>query len=1494
MPTTDPQAITEYSLPSQVRISTVFSDGFNRSIQAIVRNFTNTAKPHLIIPYDTRVQLNRKSYLPFATASDNSIAADPLAQYHTSAFQEQQSFYGALYPGEGYTYFSGGEYISDANQRSSRSYVPGKSQIGQGRGATTKAILNNASEIRIWSLDGNSMPVSSGFYPADQLTGTVRTNDEGGEVYDYLGKDGKPVCHKVYLQDNAVGGGGAVPSYGITYYVYDNLGRLRYTIPPKATDLIAGGTLSQAILDDLCYQYKYDANGLVIESKDPGKAIEEYVYDKRNRLVLYRDGYLRGQNQWSFTIYDALDRPLLNGVYQTIAEDRQMLQGYFDNTNPYQPPYLIYYQKKYDLFGVYPSGMPGTEVFTYTYYDDYSISDPTGSLWDTYSNVLQFTEQLSTPGAETPWISNLTKGKVTGTREKILPSASADPSKTGEWRETTHFYDKKGRAFYSLSRDIYQGNTIHADYAGVQYDFADRPLISKHVMDNMNSIGGTRHTEWGRSIYDVNSGRLTETQRRTDTGIWVTQSLHSYDELGRTKRNVLGNYGEVQDYSYDIRGQLTGVNDYYTRTGDRQGESRTFGEVLCYDYGFTQPRADGQVAGMLWRGAGASPLNAYGYSYDKGGRLTQADFNRYEPPSGGYINYEWRNNLADYTVSNLQYDKGGNIKSMTQRSVKPGVGVVTMDQLTYNYRNNEQSNQLLKVTDAATFYDLGDFNNTNGTNSDYDYDTNGNLSLDNNKGITNVVYNYFNRPVAVEFTGGRKIEYSYDASGGKVQELVIQPGQPNKQTDYIGSAVYQNDTLQYIGTGSGRSVYDMAAGRFKEEYFVKDHLGNVRSVVEVYVPPVQEYLASYEIASANLEGLVFDHMNEIRDDRPGGDPGNAQAGNLNGAYPERRIGTSMLLRVMSGDKVEMNVNNFYERYETDNDAPVTAEDMLGTIINTLRVGTGGFVGSESHNIKTVTDVFNTSNYSVLDQLISNNTDINRPRAYLNYVLFDENMMIVPNMSGAFQANGEGTWTQIGTSIPMEIPVNGYMAVYLSNGSQNIAADEYGNVYFDQMVIRFSRGKLKEEAHYYPHGLPIADMGSEANGFMPNKRKYQSNEYSKELGLNWMDFHNRQYDPQLGRFLSVDPLAASTAGMSPYTGMNNNPVSVVDPLGLRGEYLAHKLPWEFPYPKGFGPTPDKYTGPGSAEQKAQLQAEDDAREAAARAALGQKIADAAVAESTGTAAGGYTLSMGEMQEAAMMSPGQHVGPFGLILPENEVRLNRRTGTYYAKWDDWGRKMDGLYGQSLGYDFRGYGQSKFVWAVNGFAGNLANTVEGLRNVFTWDHVQNAIFNSSTVATQSVIDMGSRLITLAGEVRNYNDYDWYYAGGYATAEVAKIAVLSMVGGSGAALEGEAVAAEGISQGGLNLFKFGHPTSTVAEGWTVGDRMLHLVNQGSAKLNWKQNSGFLRREMRTGNPIFDSYRSPNGLQIPTGGFLRAERNLLESQGWKYNPSTGAYHPPN
>ncbi len=391
------------------------------------------------------------------------------------------------------------------------------------------------------------------------------------------------------------------------------------------------------------------------------------------------------------------------------------------------------------------------------------------------------------------------------------------------------------------------------------------------------------------------------------------------------------------------------------------------------------------------------------------------------------------------------------------------------------------------------------------------------------------------------------------AAGSKVQELIKEPGKPDKVTDYLNGNIYENHVLQYLSTSEGRSVYTPSGNSFKEEYFVKDHLGNVRSTIDVIQKPMQIYLATYELASANLEGLYFEQLNEIRDDKPGSiNPNDQKSGKLNGQ--DRPVGTSLLMHVMAGDQVELNVNNYYDSYNPTTDNPISASSMLSSIVSTLTGGIGGFQGSEGHNPDMVQQLFQPGNYlSEYQGILNGATDQSRPRAYLNYILFDENMQIDKSFSNAFQVNSTGSWEQIGTTTPLTIPTNGYLAVYLSNQSQGISCYDCATVHFDQLQIRLQKGRQLEESHYYPFGLPMAGLSSAAeNNTIAQRRKYQSNEYIKELGLNWMDFSARQYDPQIGRFLGVDPLATDGGQdmFSPYAAMGNAPESMIDPDGMQ--------------------------------------------------------------------------------------------------------------------------------------------------------------------------------------------------------------------------------------------------------------------------------------------------------------------------------------------------------
>ncbi|WP_188618559.1 RHS repeat domain-containing protein, partial [Cloacibacterium rupense] len=98
-------------------------------------------------------------------------------------------------------------------------------------------------------------------------------------------------------------------------------------------------------------------------------------------------------------------------------------------------------------------------------------------------------------------------------------------------------------------------------------------------------------------------------------------------------------------------------------------------------------------------------------------------------------------------------------------------------------------------------------------------------------------------------------------------------------------------------------------------------------------------------------------------------------------------------------------------------------------------------------------------------------------------------------------------------------------------------------------------EIIEENNYYPFGLKHSGYNN-----LAGNPKYQYKYNGKELQETGMyDYGARQYIPDIGRWIVVDPLAEKYPGWSPYNYVNGNPIKYIDPTGMYLElgYLLQK-------------------------------------------------------------------------------------------------------------------------------------------------------------------------------------------------------------------------------------------------------------------------------------------------------------------------------------------------
>jgi len=658
---------------------------------------------------------------------------------------------------------------------------------------TVNNIPNSVSTVSITT-------ENNGYYKASTLYKTTVTDEDGNPVIQFKNGLGQILLIRKTDGTQDID----------TYYVYNEYNHKAFVIPPKAVKQIKnnGNVISQSILDDLCYQYRYDGRDREVEKKLPGKGWQYTVYDRQDRPVLSQDAILRTVNNnfnakgWLFTKYDQFGRVVYTGFFAN-SSTRQAMQSALNN--------MTANAGNNETRSKVPFTLQGINI----YYDKQAF--PTGSM-----TVLTLNYYDTYP-AEAPAIPTTVLGQY------ILPDtldANNDASTNGiqvasyvknihdnNWTKTYTYYDSTGRPV-SLKTSNYLGGYTNKEF---KLDFSG--LVQESYTYHKKTANDPEVKVKERFVYD-NQNRVLKQYHQVDNFQEELLAENTYNEIGQQINKKTGNTTGTPlqsiDYTYNIRGWLTSINNPNNQTNFG---NKLFGFELKYDNPasplFAPAKYNGNISEFDWKTSNGNFLRRYAYKYDKLDRLTHASY--LEPFATVPVN----NGYGEF----LTYDENGNIQTLKRYQSYNNTAMLIDDLVYSTYKGN----QLLNVTDDSN-NNLGYPHGGNAIN----YDLNGNMISHNDKGISNISYNYLNLPKEINFSQNNdNIKLFYRADGVKLKKSYTYYASKSgvmltEDTDYLDGFQYFGqsifNSLQFFPTSEG--YYDYQNKRYVYNY--SDIWGNVR------------------------------------------------------------------------------------------------------------------------------------------------------------------------------------------------------------------------------------------------------------------------------------------------------------------------------------------------------------------------------------------------------------------------------------------------------------------------------------------------------------------------------------------------------------------------------------------------------------------------------------------------------------------------------------------
>ena len=593
---------------------------------------------------------------------------------------------------------------------------------------------------------------------------------------------------------------------GVTAYVYDDYGDLRYILPPGAE---AGGSRSSATMKELAYWFDYDAYGRCVLRKAPGMAEEKMVYDPADRMVAMhsRD---HADGVWRLFFYDGCGREVLV-LDAKITDSAASLYGNVCRTATFKGADGSV--RGYSILPTPAGNLTQAEVVTARYYDNYDFIGVAG-----LKNYEFQSKDIELGGS----VGRLT-GQCTGSAYEA------------------YYYNRMGLECQRVA----QGYNLGRRTTYYNYDLS--------VSDVHMSYGGMLPSRDIYYEYDA-CGRRTQmlvTEHRTRDGVAHTDSAtikYEYGPTGLMEAVVMG--PSRKKITYDIHGWQVKAE---TELHPSYGGDKYIERLYYADTKSAHPRYNGFVSRKEWQ------KHAYDYEYDSNGFLMEAAYS--ELPGNDQATGANQGVKFDRSVS-FDYDLRGNVtmirrKGAVDRHPSGRLTFGLLDNLKATYTGNRltrmtrpvslssdvgtlQTNDMDMTAAYGRINDIGISNPDVGLDYAVEvfkpkYDAAGRLVSDDSRNVTDAVYD--NNGYLTDVTvNGCTVEYRRDGLCNLLSAVyTTPPGSKLVAGDMSDRAVlYDGDGHMSVNGTLEMSRFE--GGYFDADgnphYYLTDYQGNVVRVID--------------------------------------------------------------------------------------------------------------------------------------------------------------------------------------------------------------------------------------------------------------------------------------------------------------------------------------------------------------------------------------------------------------------------------------------------------------------------------------------------------------------------------------------------------------------------------------------------------------------------------------------------------------------------------------